>query len=162
MTTTYKVSGRVMIIGRKARILRAGYLPGPVTTFWHRNAIYSAIAPYVIKTSYGNFPRYRVFPTDKLYNGRVYRRPIWSQVTTYKLATFADGGYPLVYITADACAMCATCATEQATRRDRDHWSRIVNVVPHYEGPSITCEGCSVEIESAYGDPSEPTEGEDN
>ena len=141
-----------VVIGKRYHTLRPGYLPhGPVTTFWRRNAAWSTVAPNLVKTSYNQtFSRKDVMRVP----GKKYRESHWPQVNTYQLAKFSGyGGYPLTYITRDNCVLCAKCATEQATRRDRDHWPRIVGVDVYYEGPAIACEGCGVDIESAYGDP---------
>ncbi len=55
------------------------------------------------------------------------------------------GSYPIFYIGHDSSISCAKCAEE--------HASEIVEHGVHWEGAPLTCEGCGMEIESAYGDP---------
>lgn len=155
--TTYKVRGRLLMMGGRGYLLAPGYLPhGRVTGFWGSNVNVSAILPHIVKTKFydvGEGTRREVFPTGKYHSGRPYRNPVFPVCPTYKLARNADGGYPLVYVTADGGSLCAACATEQATRRDRDHWPRILGADVYYEGSPVSCDNCNVEIESAYGDP---------
>lgn len=59
------------------------------------------------------------------------------------------GGYPLVYYTKRFEPMCAHCAS----------WSEpggAEHVDVYWEGEPLECEGCGVEIESAYGCPERP------
>lgn len=157
---SYRVQGMMLVRTVKGKVranrLRMGYLPhGPVTTFWGKNADWQAIAPHILKTKYfemGEGSRTEVFPTGKYHSGKPYRNRVYTRVMTYQLSKFADGGCPLYYATADNQCLCATCATEQATHRDLD-WPRIVAVEVYYEGPAMTCDNCSADIESAYGDP---------
>ena len=58
------------------------------------------------------------------------------------------GGYPVIYLDGDNLTLCAICASE-----DEVHDAPAVSWFIHYEGSPVVCEGCSVEIESAYGDP---------
>lgn len=51
------------------------------------------------------------------------------------------GGYPLIYITDDACTLCGNCAGDD----DEAHI--------HYEGDPIHCDECNETTESAYGNP---------
>jgi hypothetical protein len=60
------------------------------------------------------------------------------------------GGYPVVYLDRDNCHLCADCATE--SQSDEFDGSKAVGVFTHYEGPVISCNECSTDIESAYGD----------
>jgi hypothetical protein len=57
------------------------------------------------------------------------------------------GMYPIIYITRDHAIICATCASGP----DED----IADADVYWEGPAEVCEGCNVEIPSAYGDPDE-------
>ena len=163
--TRYKVHGRLLVMGGKGYLLKPGYLPGPVTTFWRRNAAWSVVAPNLLRTDYkSSHFAWRSVWKDKTYSaaggGKRYRDTHFPVCLTRKLSSVSDwGGYPLTYITADAGILCACCATEQATRRDRDHWPRIVGVQPYYEGPAVECDNCGTSIESAYGDP-DGSEGE--
>ncbi len=58
------------------------------------------------------------------------------------------GGYPIIYLDKGGITLCAVCANE-----DEVHGSPAVTWFIHYEGPPVICQGCSVGIESAYGDP---------
>lgn len=57
------------------------------------------------------------------------------------------GGYPIFYVTKDSNALCGDCGSKEPENIE------IHDI--HWEGPSITCQGCNKEIESAYGDPEE-------
>lgn len=64
------------------------------------------------------------------------------------------GGYPILYYTADGAILCSDCATEILS--DPESWgpeSKPTAFDVFYEGESITCDHCGLEIESAYGDP---------
>lgn len=80
------------------------------------------------------------------------------------------GGYPLVYVTRDAEELCPPCANgdngsiahtgcvgHKRCAEDDDEWC-IVGVDVHYEGPPILCVHCGKGIESAYGDPDDPSD----
>ena len=150
MTKAYKTYGRVLVIGKRRGYISAGYLAhGPVTAWWHRNANVRALVPHMYKTHAITL----AYKTTMKGYGHKYLQSHWPQVTTYHLARFGHGGVPLLYITADGCALCATCATEQATHRGLNHWPRIVGVDTYYEGPDTYCDHCGATIESAYGDP---------
>jgi len=62
------------------------------------------------------------------------------------------GLYTLVYITADGGILCAECANSDGQTDDPDdpQW-HIVQQTVIWEGPSVYCDHCNVEIESAYG-----------
>lgn len=138
-----------LMMGKRYLPVLPGYLNGPVTVFWHTNGKMAALLPHLLKTSYNqSFTRKEVMRPC----GQKYRQTIWPQVTTYNLAKFGDGGYPLTYITKDGGCLCAGCATEQMVTRDIG-WPPIIGVDAYYEGPPVNCEHCNVEIESAYGDP---------
>lgn len=71
------------------------------------------------------------------------------------------GSYPLVYICADGGELCAACASgehgsEASETNDDSQW-RLVAADIHWEGPPIHCAHCNAEIESAYGDPDDPS-----
>lgn len=161
----YKVHGNVLIPNgtgpRKAYILRAGYLANPVTAWFHRNARVSAILPHILKTEYHTSPFAFSHKTVFRAPNSPYRAYVYPVCSTYKLANYADGGTPLVYLTERDECLCADCATKQATRRDNSGGNgyRIVAVHPHYEGAPIDCDACNVQIESAYGGPDEESEG---
>lgn len=65
---------------------------------------------------------------------------------------FADfvwpGGYPILFTTGAGAVLCADCA-KRAFILDRID----VTADCYYEGPTLRCDGCDREIESAYGDP---------
>jgi hypothetical protein len=64
-----------------------------------------------------------------------------------------DGGYPLIYYTADGAVLCSTCAsTEASVSAENEQW-RLVGADIFYEGAAETCAHCNLVIESAYGDP---------
>ncbi len=66
-----------------------------------------------------------------------------------ELPEFAwPGGYPLYYFDGEGNNLCAGCA-----RKNEEYSSPIVGADIHEEGPPISCDQCSTEIESAYGDP---------
>lgn len=158
MPNGYKVRGRVLIpngVGpRKAYLLRPGYLANPVTTFWHRNGAVTALLPYLLKTAYN--PSH--FSYRETFKRGDFRYSVWPSVATYKLTSYSSyGGYPLYYVTADNCVLCADCATKQVTTRGCD-WPRVIDVDTHMEGSALSCDNCSAEIESAYGDPDEDNE----
>lgn len=69
----------------------------------------------------------------------------FSDVTT----GYNSGGYPLMYV-GDVFAMCGDCASKMS----KGEQDKLVTQV-HMEGPSISCEECGKEVESAYGDPDE-------
>jgi predicted RNA-binding Zn-ribbon protein involved in translation (DUF1610 family) len=63
-----------------------------------------------------------------------------------KLPAFSSvGGYPLLYHGAKDLSYCAKCA-------DDPHY-RVKTARAYYEGVPYACDGCGVEIESAYGAP---------
>lgn len=63
-----------------------------------------------------------------------------------KLPAFSSvGGYPLLYHGAKDLSYCAECA-------DDPHY-RVKSARAYYEGAPYECDGCGVEIESAYGVP---------
>lgn|GEM_PF-3232477 len=74
------------------------------------------------------------------------------------LPTYAwPGGYPIFYILPDGGELCPQCIQRFFLE---DDWSDTETVRTnravadiHYEGPSIYCDHCNREIESAYGDP---------
>lgn len=60
------------------------------------------------------------------------------------------GSYPIFYLGRDNSVSCAKCAEENASEIEEHHC--------HMEGAPLTCDGCGMEIESAYGDPYEDEE----
>lgn len=70
------------------------------------------------------------------------------------------GGYELHYYTKDCGVLCHQCANAELMRTidPDDYQFYIVERDVLWEGPSITCDHCGREIESAYGDP----DAEDN
>jgi hypothetical protein len=73
------------------------------------------------------------------------------------------GGIPLYYHAKDGSVFCPDCADRFANRRARDlaageetndpHPLHELTMGGHEEGPSMGCDECGGEIESAYGDP---------
>jgi hypothetical protein len=75
---------------------------------------------------------------------------------TGKLISLAwPGGYPVVYYSQNGDEFCAECADKEMgmNHSDAAFLDPITDYDVHYEGPSIFCSDCGVEIESAYGDP---------
>jgi hypothetical protein len=70
------------------------------------------------------------------------------------LPHFADGGYPIVYLTADGGFLCPFCANRSEAREGHEdkQWN-LVGCDIHWEGPPAVCDNCNAEIDSAYGDP---------
>ena len=69
-----------------------------------------------------------------------------------KLPAWAwPGGYPIIYFDGDNSTLCANCATQSADDDDEVTQFKPVAYDVYYEGPTIFCDQCNVEIESAYG-----------
>jgi hypothetical protein len=81
-----------------------------------------------------------------------------------KLPAYAwPGGYPIYYVCTDGGVLCPECAngengSEASERKDAPHDWRLEGADIHYEGPPLVCDHCGTEIESAYGDPDNPTD----
>lgn len=58
------------------------------------------------------------------------------------------GGYPIYYMDAQNCVLCADCATKNKD----DTVTVIVDYGINYEDEGLTCDECSREIESAFGE----------
>jgi hypothetical protein len=58
--------------------------------------------------------------------------------------SFADGGYPIIYVSREGDVFCGKCAPRHVSRETGS---------PFYEGSPEFCADCNEEIESAYGDP---------
>lgn len=69
------------------------------------------------------------------------------------------GGYPILYLDRDNSTLCAKCATESLKDPDEVPQFKPVACDIYYEGPTLQCDQCGTDIESAYGDPK--TESED-
>ncbi len=71
-----------------------------------------------------------------------------------KLPAFAwPGGYPLMYLDRENSTLCADCATKSLDDADEVPQFKPVAYDVYYEGPTIQCDQCNADIESAYGDP---------
>jgi hypothetical protein len=71
-----------------------------------------------------------------------------------KLPAYAwPGGYPIYYLDGENSTLCADCATKSADDADEIPKFKPEACDVYYEGPTIFCDGCNAEIESAYGDP---------
>jgi len=67
-----------------------------------------------------------------------------------ELDAFAwPGGYPIIYLDKENSVLCAKCATKSLNDED----DKPVACDVYYEGPTLQCDGCNADIESAYGDP---------
>lgn len=75
------------------------------------------------------------------------------QYKNFEYSKYADGGYPLYYITADNAYLCPDCANENKalTMLDDPQW-RIVAMDINHEDGSLHCDHCSKQIQSAYGE----------
>lgn len=65
------------------------------------------------------------------------------------------GGYEIYYIVHDGGVLCHNCANDELMRTidpDDDQFY-IIDSDVLWEGPSIYCDHCNREIQSAYGDP---------
>lgn len=70
-----------------------------------------------------------------------------------KLPAWAwPGGYPLMYLDSGNFVLCAECASKDDSAAER------VTYTLYFEGPTIYCEYCNTDIQSAYGDPEEKVE----
>jgi hypothetical protein len=70
-----------------------------------------------------------------------------------KLPAYAwPGGYPITYLTRDGLEICPNCANQEETS------DPVTDGDVYWEGPTITCDDCGREIESAYGDPADDTD----
>lgn len=77
-----------------------------------------------------------------------------------KLPAFAwPGGYPVFYLAADNGILCPKCANNYVEGRDNEKQLKPIAGDVYWEGPTMQCEHCNADIESAYGD---PAEGADN
>lgn len=63
------------------------------------------------------------------------------------------GGYPLIYLDQENSALCSECATKSLKDPDEIPAFKPVACDIYLEGPTLYCDQCNVEIESAYGDP---------
>lgn len=71
-----------------------------------------------------------------------------------QLPAFAwPGGYPIIYLDRENSTLCASCATKSYLDTDEVPQFKPVAYDVYYEGPTIQCDQCNVDIESAYGDP---------
>jgi len=70
-----------------------------------------------------------------------------------QLSAYAwPGGYPIIYLDGDNSILCPTCADESDAEPEQIDKFRPVAADIHWEGAAISCDNCSVEIESAYGE----------
>jgi hypothetical protein len=76
---------------------------------------------------------------------------------TGKLPEWAwPGGYPIVYDLADGGICCPDCANNGTCHENAgEREYRIVDADVYWEGPTILCDCCNGDIESAYDDPDE-------
>jgi hypothetical protein len=68
------------------------------------------------------------------------------------------GGYPIYYLDGDNSCLCAACATKSASDPDEVPQFKPVAFDVYYEGPTMQCDSCNADIESAYGDPDAESE----
>lgn len=68
-----------------------------------------------------------------------------------KLPAYAwPGGYPVTYVTRDGLEICPDCAN-----RETDPSQAPIGGGVYWEGPTVQCDDCGRDMESAYGDPNE-------
>ncbi len=60
------------------------------------------------------------------------------------------GGYPIIYIDRSGMTVCAKCAS-----REIDNAQAVTACDVYWEGPTIQCDDCNDDIQSAYGDPAD-------
>ncbi len=77
-----------------------------------------------------------------------------------KFATFAwPGGYPVYHLCDDGECLCAKCANDPKNNihinEPNDGW-RIIGSDINWDDTNLMCVHCGQNIESAYGEPSEP------
>lgn len=78
--------------------------------------------------------------------------------TDGKLPAYAwPGGYQIVYYASDNGTLCSKCANSYKEGRDCEELKPVAADI-YWEGPSMLCQNCDIEIESAYGDPDAPEE----
>ena len=66
------------------------------------------------------------------------------------------GGYAVHYLDKHGSVLCAQCATKDLLDPDTDDKPVADDV--YWEGPTVQCKGCNVDMESAYGDPEDEDE----
>lgn len=71
---------------------------------------------------------------------------------------YADGGYPLFFLTSDGETLCPKCAREEVWQiaravrdKSRDGW-RVEGHDANWEDPEMRCAHCNERIESAYAE----------
>jgi len=66
------------------------------------------------------------------------------------LAYAFPGGYPIIYLVEiEGMVLCSGCAEQWLDEgNDTD-----LDFLTYYEGPTLYCDYCNTELESAYGDP---------
>lgn len=62
---------------------------------------------------------------------------------------------PVLYETVDGSALCAACINAHLDDEDRPWWEPVTYSLL-YEGPPESCDACSCDIETLYGDPADP------
>jgi hypothetical protein len=73
-----------------------------------------------------------------------------------KLPAYAwPGGYQIIYLDRGNSVLCPACANKSDTDPDELPQFKPVAGDIYYEGPTIQCDQCNADIESAYGDPEE-------
>ena len=71
-----------------------------------------------------------------------------------ELDAFAwPGGYPIIYLDRENSTLCAKCATRDFKDSSVRAEYKPIACDVYWEGPTIQCDDCNADIESAYGDP---------
>ena len=83
-----------------------------------------------------------------------------------ELPSYTDwGGYPILYVITyrrECCVLCAECATAcmRAAHETGEHRAYKLQADVNYEDPDLYCEDCCERIESAYAEPDDSDETE--
>ena len=75
-------------------------------------------------------------------------KPVRGALEEWFVSYAFPGGYPVLYLNDSGDTFCAECAAKVFLSEGQD-----IHAECYYEGPSIHCDKCNKEIESAYGDP---------
>ena len=72
---------------------------------------------------------------------------------------YVNGGYPVLF-ELDGYVLCAKCAKREYIY-NRKNFREDMSTDIYYEGATLACDKCHAEIESAYGNPDNPSHDDD-